>query len=170
MKKLPKRKQLRLKNYDYSENGAYFVTVCTHNKANLLADVDIVGADPCVRPNIAGRMVLQKLYSLEQKFDNIILDYHCVMPNHIHFIIFKCAQAGGHAGPPLQTVIQWFKTQTTNEYIKMVKSGILKPFDGRVWQRSYYEHVVRCEQDLNEIREYIEGNPINWIKDKYYYR
>ena len=109
MKKLPKRKQLRLKNYDYSENGAYFVTVCTHNKANLLADVDIVGADPCVRPNIAGRMVLQKLYSLEQKFDNIILDYHCVMPNHIHFIIFKCAQAGGQRVRPYKRLSSGLK-------------------------------------------------------------
>ena len=170
MNNLPRRKRLRLKDYDYSQNGAYFVTICTHKKANLLADVDIVGADLRVRPNIAGQMVLQKLNMLEQKFDGIILDYHCVMPNHIHFIIFNYAQAGGHAGSPLQTVIQWFKTQTTNEYIKMVKSRILKPFDERVWQRSYYEHVVRCEQDLFEIRKYIEGNPINWIKDKYYYR
>lgn len=167
MENYPIRKQLRLKHYDYTQNGAYFVTICTHNKANLFADFD-VGADPCVRPNIAGHMVMQKLKKLENKFENIILDYSCVMPNHIHFVLLNCAQTGGHMGPPLQTVIQWFKTQTTNEYIKMVKCGILKPFEKRVWQRNYYEHIVRSERELNDIRKYIEGNPINWIKDKYY--
>lgn len=92
------------------------------------------------------------------------------MPNHIHFILFihTDASTGGHAGPPLPEMVQWLKTQTTNEYIKLVKSGVLKPFDKHVWQRSFYEHVIRNENDLYETRRYIEGNPVNWIKDKYY--
>lgn len=92
------------------------------------------------------------------------------MPNHIHFILFihTDESTGGHMGPPLQEMVQWLKTQTTNEYIKLVKSGVLKPFDKHVWQRSFYEHVIRNENDLYETRRYIEGNPVNWIKDKYY--
>jgi REP element-mobilizing transposase RayT len=166
--RFPQRKPLRMPEFDYSQDGAYYVTLCTHNKDNLLADVNCVGADPCVRPNAAGLMVEQKLHALETKFEGVTLDYYCVMPNHIHFVIFKSAEPGGHTGPPLQMILQWLKTQTTNEYIKMVKNGILPPFDKRFWQRSYYEHVVRGDNDLFEIRRYIEENPLKWINDKYY--
>ena len=64
--------------------------------------------------------------------------------------------------------MQWLKTQTTNEYIKMVRQGILEPFDKHVWQRSYFEHVVRGENDLYEIRKYIQDNPAKWVSDDYY--
>ncbi|WP_407723212.1 transposase [Ruminococcus sp. JL13D9] len=161
---------MRLQNYDYSQNGMYFVTVCTQNRANLLADVETVGADPCVRPNTAGLMVERVLNKLCSKYQNIKIDCYCIMPNHIQFILFihTDASTGGHMGPPLPEMVQWLKTQTTNEYIKLVKSGVLKPFDKHVWQRSFYEHVIRNENDLYETRRYIEGNPVNWIKDKYY--
>lgn len=167
---LPKRKPLRLQEYDYSQNGLYFVTVCTHNRENLLADVIKVGADLCVRPNQAGLMVEHALHSINNIFPSVSLDYYCIMPNHIHFILFAHNErlSGGHAGPPLQDILRWLKTQTTNEYIKMVKNGILKPFDKHIWHRSYFDHVIRNENDLYETRKYIEHNPKKWILDKYY--
>ena len=157
-----------MQNYDYSQNGAYYVTICTHNRKNLFGRVSFVGAHPCVRPSVAGVMVKEKLLSLEQKFNDIEIDYSCVMPNHLHFILFKLSAQGAHAGAPLQEMVKWYKTQTTNEYIKMVKQSVLPPFDKHIWQRGYYEHVIRCERDLYEIRKYIEENPAKWFFDKYY--
>lgn len=70
-------------------------------------------------------MIKDKLFSLEQKFDGVKIDYYCVMPNHVHFILLK---QGAHMGAPLHEIIKWYKTQTTNEYIKLVKQGVLLPF------------------------------------------
>ena len=159
------RKKLRLPNYDYSQNGAYYVTICTHDRKRLFGLVTNVGAHPCVRLNTAGLMIKDKLLSLEKKFDDIKLDYYCIMPNHLHFVLFK---QGEHTGSPLHQNIQWLKTQTTNEYIKLVKQGVLPPFDKHIWQRNYYEHVIRGEKDLFEIRKYINDNPAKWFFDKYY--
>ena len=69
-------------------------------------------------------------------------------------------------GPPLQEIIQWFKTMTTNEYIQEVKSGRFPPFEKRIWQRSFYDHVIRDDDDLGRIREYIQNNPMSWTLDE----
>ena len=169
-KPLPDRKRLRMQTFDYAKNGMYYVTLCTHNREKLLADVVNVGTDPRVRPNAAGRMVEKKLHAVEEKFSNVTLDCYCVMPNHIHAVFCKWAEPSedGHMGPSLQELMQWLKTQTTNEYIKMVRQGILEPFDKHVWQRSYFEHVVRGDNDLYEIRKYIQDNPAKWVSDDYY--
>ena len=75
-------------------------------------------------------------------------------------------QQGPHAGVPLQAVIQWFKTMTTNEYIRGVKTASWPSFNGRLWQRNYYEHVIRDDQSLNRIRQYIVDNPARWEFDR----
>ena len=86
------------------------------------------------------------------------------MPDHIHFIIFN---EGEHAGSPLPEIIKWFKTQTTNKYIKCVKRGLFQPFDKHIWQRNYYEHIIRNQNDYNEIWQYIDENPLNWEAHEY---
>lgn len=159
------RKQLRMPCFDYSSDGAYFVTICAHKRMNLFGRISVVGADPCVRPSAAGKMLEEMLFRIESKYKGVFVDYYCVMPNHIHFILIR---EGGHAGPPLQQIMQWYKTQTTNAYIHLVRRGAVRPFDKKVWQRTYYEHVVRNEDELNEIRKYIIDNPMQWIYDKYY--
>lgn len=110
-------------------------------------------------------MIQEKMFSLEERFPEVTIDYYCIMPNHIHFVLIK---EGAHMGAPLHEIIKWFKTQTTNEYIKMVKQNLLPPFNKHVWQRNYFEHVIRGEKDLLEIRRYIENNPAKWFFDKYY--
>lgn len=111
-------------------------------------------------------MVIQYLHKLEQKYSTITLDTHVIMPDHIHFILFQAASAGAHMGAPLQEILKWFKTQTTNEYIRSVKSGLYLPFHQHVWQRSYYEHIIRNDFDLMETRKYIENNPASrWEKE-----
>ena len=76
--------------------------------------------------------------------------------------------AGGHMGPPLPRIVDWYKTMTTNEYIRLVKVGKLMPFQKRVWQRGYYEHIIRDENDLLIHWQYIEHNPACWADDPYY--
>lgn len=110
-------------------------------------------------------MIRKWLFKLEERFEGYSIDYYVVMPNHVHFVIFH---SGDHAGSPLPRVIDWFKTMTTNEYIKGVKQGLYPPFEKHIWQRNYYEHVIRNEQDLYEVRRYIEENPLKWREDELY--
>jgi len=109
---------------------------------------DDVGADLCVRPdngkNING--------------DNVVKGQ-----THVKGRTHRCALT-----PTVGTIIQWFKTMSTNEYIKNVKSKNWPSFNTRLWQRNFYEHIIRDESDLNRIREYITNNPANWEKDEYY--
>ena len=115
-------------------------------------------------------------FELPNKFPDIQCDQYIIMPNHIHFIIIIVGadlrvcpdDIGEHIGSPLHKIIQWFKTMTTNEYIRNVKNNRWEPFDGKLWQRNYYEHIIRNEQELNKIREYIINNPLKWELDKYY--
>ena len=167
MPNYPERKRLRLENFDYSQNNAYFVTICTDKRQHLFDEIalDSVGADPCVRPSDVNNMLMKWLNKIEEKFSDYILDMYAIMPDHIHFIVIKCGTVGGHMGPPLQDVIQWFKTQTTNEYIQGVKTGIYKPFNKKIWQRSYYDHIIRNKQDLQETRKYIYENPVKWYAE-----
>ena len=130
--------------------------------------------------NSAGEMIEKWWTELPHKFPMIDLDYFYVMPNHIHGIIVivgadlrVCPPAlGAHAGAPLlkkdvalSEIVQWFKTMTTNDYIRGVKQLGWAPFKGKLWQRNYYEHIIRNEDELDHIREYIAGNPINWALD-----
>jgi putative transposase len=125
--------------------------------------------------NEAGRFVERWWRKIPQKFVGVELDYSVIMPNHFHGIIANvgadqrvCPKtgAGEHTGSPLHRVIQWFKTMTTNEYIKGVKEKGWKPYKKRFWQRSYYEHIIRNERELLRIREYILNNPPKWCLDR----
>jgi putative transposase len=109
-------------------------------------------------------------------FPSIIIDEYVIMPDHFHGTIFivgadlrvdplSCVK-GAHAGAPLHRIIQWFKTMTTNNYIEGVKEKGWKSFDRRLWQRNYYEHIIRNDGDLYEIRKYIIQNPLQWEIDR----
>ena len=168
--KLPYRKSIRLKNYDYSSNGYYFVTICTQNREKLFGE--IVGATLCGRPNNTDKLIVKWLLELENKFKGVKIDEYIVMPNHIHFIIKRTGDhigsTGAHTGSPLRDIIGWFKTMTTNEYIAGVKDGRFMPFKGRLWQRNYYEHIIRNYDDYINIADYIQNNPLKWEEDKLY--
>ena len=168
---LPYRKSIRLKNYDYSSNGYYFVTICTQNREKLFGE--IVGATLCGRPNNPDKVIVKWLLELENKFKGVKIDEYIVMPNHIHFIIKRTGDhtgsTGDHTGSPLlRDIIGWFKTMSTNEYIAGVKDGRFMPFKGHLWQRNYYEHIIRNYDDYIYIAEYIQNNPLKWEEDKLY--
>jgi putative transposase len=158
-----KRKSPRLPNYDYSQTGAYFVTICIQKRKCLLGDIE----EGTLRSNDAGKMAGKWWSKLESKYPLIKIDpYYVVMPNHFHGIVFIEAPEGGHMGPPLQKIVQWFKTMTTNEYVHGVKEYGWPAFQGSLWQRSFYDHVIRDDASLNRIREYIANNPQSWQLDR----
>lgn len=185
------RRSIRLKGYDYSQAGAYFVTICTQNRACLFGNI----VDGEMILNDAGRMVEKWYHELENKFPSMICDEFICMPNHTHFIIILVGadlcvrpnamadlcvrpnvrpnaittnkqERGAHPGAPLQEIAKWFKTMTTNAYIRGVKQHGWPPFPGKLWQRNYYEHIIRNEDALNRIREYIVNNPKQWQSDR----
>ncbi|HEX37312.1 MAG TPA: hypothetical protein ENG70_00375 [Candidatus Cloacimonetes bacterium] len=171
------RRSIRLQGYDYSSSGAYFVTMCTNNRECLFGEI-VAGKTAL---NDAGNMVVQWYHELENKFPDIQHDAFICMPNHVHFIVAnmppvtvgadRCVcpnKTGEHADSHLHRVVQWFKTMTTNEYIRGVKQNGWPPFPGKLWQRNYYEHIIRNENELNNIRQYIINNPINWQSDENY--
>ena len=155
--KIHHRKSIRLKNYDYASDGAYFVTICAQNKEYMFGNV----VDEKMILNPAEEMIKKWLFELKNKFKNIELDEYIIMPNHIHLIIFIMNSAHG-----VPQIIQWFKTMTTNEYIRNVKQSNWKPFDKKLWQRNYYDRIIRNEKELDKIRKYVFENPLKWKLDK----
>ncbi|MBB6218761.1 REP element-mobilizing transposase RayT [Anaerosolibacter carboniphilus] len=161
-KESPKRKSIRLKDYDYGQAGYYFVTVCTVNRNSLFGK--IVGVDDPVHPplmqkNQIGEIVFECWNRINRIYPNVVTDEFCLMPNHIHGIVL-ISEMVGQGRPTLQKIMQGFKSVTTRMCFKYGYRNI--------WQKSYYEHVIRNEQELNEIREYIINNPIKWREDKYF--
>ena len=167
-KELPQRKNIRLKYYDYSLEGYYFITICTKDRKEILGKIKPVGADDPVRPkpNISEEKInltpigtiVEKYWKETNKiYDNVILDEYVIMPNHMHGII--CLK-GGQSRPPLQKIIQGFKSVTTRECFRYGYK--------QIWQRNYYEHVIRNDKEYYEIKNYIQNNIINWETDKYF--
>lgn len=168
-----KRVHPRLKNYDYSLPGAYFITICTNKRRKLFGEI-CVGRDLCVPPSPA-RVIAEKwIRQIERKFPTCKVDHAAVMPNHVHLLLTLEPKAG-HTGPALRDgtitvpgIIQWYKTMTANDYIRAVKDGLLPPFETTIWQRSFYDHVIRGEEDYLRIWRYIDENPARWAEDEYY--
>jgi REP element-mobilizing transposase RayT len=228
------RRSIRLQGYDYSQAGAYFLTICVQGRESLFGAASLPNG---IVLNDAGRMVERWWQELPRKFPGVIADAFVVMPNHAHGILIIApvgADAGGHIDPPLPpaspvgadlcvgpdsrmdvraggahtgaplpdvrapvgadlcvgpdrgvgpdsrldvraggahtgaplpVMVQWFKTMTTNEYLRGVKRMGWPPCPGRLWQRNYYEHVIRSEVAMDRIRQYIEENPTRWALD-----
>lgn len=176
MNHLPQRKRLRLKDYDYSQAGYYFITICTQGKRKILCD--IVGDDSLVIPSTIGKIVSDRWNNISKLNDKIKTDLFCLMPNHIHGIIiiensnqnikidkkfgFETAEQYGLRS--LQGVIRDYKSITTRLYNKLVTDQERNT----LWQKSFYDHIIRDEEELQKIREYIYNNPRQWHLDKYY--
>jgi REP element-mobilizing transposase RayT len=159
-----RRRSLRLKGYDYTQAGAYFVTICAQDQACLFGDV----VDGCMCLNEAGHMLATLWNDIPARFAGVEIDTFVVMPNHEHGIIVLPDAANGvtaEVGPALGEVVAAFKSATTVHYIRGVKTSAWLPFRQRLWQRNYYEHVVRNEKALDRIRRYIDENPACWAFD-----
>ena len=146
----PPCRSLRLPGYDYSQAGAYFITACTHNRAMLFGGV----IDGDVRVNEMGTTVQQTWDDLPAHYNGIDLDAFIVMPNHVHGIIILADESERrHAIPDIVRGFKTFSARRVNE--RAGKRGVL-------WQRGYYEHVIRNEKALDCVRAYIANIPARW--------
>ena len=256
--KIHHRRSIRLKGYDYSQAGLYFITICCQDRTCMYGEI----TNGQVKLNDAGKMIEKWYYELENKFPDVKCHAMIVMPNHFHCILENVGAIGAdlrvspyrtptesppntglppndesspnaglppndesppnaglppngesppntclppngesrpntesppngdrdehacdrdehacdrdehacdrdeHVGSPLSHVVQWFKTMTTNEYIRGVKNSNWQPFRGKLWQRNYYEHIIRNDQSYHRIAKYIIDNPAKWIDKK----
>ena len=162
-----RRRSLRLREYNYASPGAYFITICTKDRLSLFGDI----TKGNMRLTEYGRIVFQEWEISTKIRQEITLDAFVVMPNHLHGIIFieesnvgATGWSPSRSGPrrrSLGSFLSGFKSATTRQINELRQTpGLL------VWQRNYYEHVIRNEQSLNRIREYIAGNPARWDVDR----
>jgi REP element-mobilizing transposase RayT len=177
------RHSLRLQEYDYTREGAYFVTVCLKDRTCLFGDI----LDGKMILNDAGLTVEKCWNDIPAHFPHIELDEFVVMPNHVHgIIVINCRgesrirpgdchepNSGDHKDRPYGTtagsvgrIIQAFKSRITHEYVMGVRQQRWTPFNGKLWQRNYYEHIIRDDASLNLIRQYIMENPLRWAEDE----
>jgi len=172
------RRSIRLRHHDYRQPGAYFVTICTQNRQYLFGEI----AEGRMKVNDIGRMVQLVWNELPCHYAGVDIGEFVVMPNHFHGIIWivgagprACPNRNGGqprgvapTGLSLSDVVHRFKSLTTTRYRHGVIQHGWPPFPGKLWQRNYYDHVIRDDDDLNRIRQYILENPIKWREDEYY--
>ncbi len=154
---------MRLNNYDYSSAGAYFITICTQNRKCVLSC--IVGRGLAPAENLLteyGKIAERQLLLLEERYQFVSIDQYVIMPNHIHFILLlDDKMAGASPRPTVSDIICAFKSLTTRECKR-------NRFVGKLFQTSFYEHIIRNCSDYAEIAEYILQNPSRWSGDKLY--
>jgi putative transposase len=203
------RRSIRLKGYDYTQSGLYFLTICVQHRQCLFGDV----MHGVMMHNDAGRMVENEWLKLSERFRHIRLYEYIVMPNHFHAIVeivgatLVVAQTDGtdpikgqpqgiaptaivtHDTDPMNgqpqgiartaithnrhdkrlgDVVGAFKSLVTVEYIRGIQNHGWQPFHGAVWQRNYWEHIIRNEQSYHNIAEYITHNPTSWHDDRFF--
>ena len=160
---LPIRKPTRLKKFDYSTNGAYFITICTQNRKNILST--IVGErSPLPKLSRYGEIVDAWIQKMPNKYPEISIDCYVIMPNHIHLLLFVFKDGGrGDPSPTVDAVMGWLKYNATKEI------NIMRQTEGeKIFQRSFYDHIIRNDNDYCEIHNYIYENPARWQYDKLY--
>ena len=154
------RKINRLREYDYSTGGAYFVTICTQDRRKILSS--IVG-DGFPVPQACGIIAEKYIAQISEKYPLIAVDKYVIMPDHIHLLLrFHWDLGTGNPSPTLGNVIGWYKYQVTKQINLHTKTEGEKTF-----QRSYYDHVIRNQQDYDEIWQSIENNPRKWFLQKH---
>ena len=149
----PKRKSIRLQNYDYSQNGAYFITICTYHSFPYFGNVGSM--------TIAKQMIVFALKKTLAQYDGITCPKMVIMPNHLHAVILIDRAHTGCA-PTLMDVIQSFKRYSTVLYCRLVHQGLAKPFDKHLWQRSFYDRVIRDDEEYTAVLKYLDENPLKW--------
>ena len=208
MSNMSKRKQLRLRGYDYSQNGYYFVTICTKQKGSVFGTIN----DNKMSLYAAGKVVQNCWEEIPAHYPFVLLDQFVIMPNHVHGIIViantivvgannhsplhetteiknvvgagfprpheihevKSAVGANNHSPLHDSDIVKGTSRTLGAVVRGFKIGVVKglkefSYEESIWQRNYFEHIIRSDKELQDVRTYIADNPKNWKKDKLYY-
>ncbi len=165
---LPYRKRLRLEGYNYNDAGVYFITICTWKRAPFLSQIN-VGAIHELPSSIIteyGTVVEEYIKKIPERFGVELCNY-VIMPNHIHLIVLIDKKQINQTCSNKHSIIP-----NIVGYVKMNSSKRFHEFgmEGRIWQRSYYDHIVRNENEFYKIYDYITTNPERWINDCYFER
>ncbi|MBR5134303.1 MAG: transposase [Clostridia bacterium] len=161
-KALPQRKHPRLKHHDYSTVGAYYITICTQNRQCLLSRVIGGGFAPAeIHYTTYGKIAEEQLLLLEKRYPSLKVDQYVIMPNHIHVILILEETEGTSRRPTIADIVCAYKSLTTGQCKKV------RPID-KLFQTSFYEHVIRGREDYEDVAEYIANNPKQWELDTLY--
>jgi len=166
MRELPIRKPNRLKGYDYSKNGAYFITVCVKNKHEMLGNVVVGDAAlgvPFVKQSLYGEIANSFVKNIPKANPGTSVPHYVIMPNHIHLILLVCMT--NDDGTPRAA---YPTKQLIPKIINALKGLSSKKAGFSLWQRSYHDHIIRNENEYNRIAEYIDNNPMLWENDCFY--
>ena len=164
-KELPQRKRLRLQNFDYSTTGAYFITVCTENRRNILSrivGVDVLGDPKNVELLTYGKIADKYINQLNDFYDNITVDRYVIMPNHIHILLFVSENGSPRTSTPTR------QTSYVSHFVSTFKRFCNKEYGRSVWQRGFHDHIIRNREDYKEHLRYIYENPMHWYYDELY--
>ncbi len=159
----PKRKTTRLKNYDYSTPGWYFITICVQGRRCVLSEINVGEglAPPGISLTNTGVTVETQLLQIPSRFPQATVEKYVIMPNHIHFILGLQNDAGGASpSPTIPQIVGAFKSLVSHQCAGETK----------LFQRSFYDHIIRGETDFLEICAYIDQNPAKWQEDCFYVR
>ena len=156
---LPKRKSIRYKNFDYSQCGSYFLTICTRNRENLFWDMKkvyqtkqtndlehIINSEFLPMNNV-GKIIEKNLMIWQNTYENVKIENFVIMPNHIHLIISILGSESGNKNPDVSRMVSQFKARVTKE------------IGQSIWQKSYFDHIIINEKEFNNYFDYIENNP-----------
>jgi len=160
---LPTRKRHRLQDYDYSQEGVYFITVCAKDRQGLFGKV--VTADhetPSVELFDKGEIVSATIKEISAHYDDVIVDKYVIMPNHIHLILFIDTGDTSRSTHPTKSLL--------SAIVTALKKVTNKTAGSNLWQASFYDHVIRDEAEYQNIWQYIDTNPLRWADDRYYYK
>ncbi|MBN1930270.1 MAG: hypothetical protein JW786_01500 [Desulfobacterales bacterium] len=164
-----RRRSIRLKGYDYSRAGFYFITICTQNRLCLFGKIDNGG----MNLNDAGRIVEKCLSAIPDHYPHAKLRECIIMPNHVHFIVEITVGANNYSPLHSSSIPIHGTSKTIGSIVRGFKIGVTKWFREKtdiytVWQRNYYEHIIRGEQSYLKLSKYIINNPKLWQNDQYY--
>lgn len=175
----PQRKSPRLHGYDYTQEGAYFVTICTYGREHLFGDV----VDGNMQLSEMGQLAHDLWMSISNHRTNVELDVFVVMPNHVHGIVLIFDQPQNHVGlrrasavvSPVSTISRGAGSGTLGAIVGAYKSAVTRSINKTlglrapiVWQESFHDHIIRNEHSLNSIRQYVDTNPACWAEDRFY--
>ncbi|HWR22075.1 MAG TPA: hypothetical protein VN366_01245 [Feifaniaceae bacterium] len=175
---LPKRKKIRLKGYDYSQNGAYFITVCVKDGYEMLGKVAVGRAAPGIQLSEYGMIVHKEIEETPLYYQGVMIDKFVVMPNHIHMIVAinrengapgaTCIENGAPRAMCIDNGAPRATRPTVSTVITALKKKVNKMIGFSIWQTSYHDHIIRSEREYQKIWEYIDMNPLKWDEDSFY--